>query len=110
MSNVICHINLAYEPESEELAVILNNADDFCKKLSWTDIDFDSIKVCINSPESYRFFERGVPFEKAVHIQEDDWYEDEEEDFFDVDGCREDEDEFDSYYEYHRFDNGDWEN
>lgn len=50
MSNFICHINLDYDPENEELAVILNNADNFCNALELADIDFDSIKICIDSP------------------------------------------------------------
>lgn len=33
-----------------------------------------------------------------------------EEDCFDVDGCWEDEAEFDSHYQYHHFDDCDWRN
>lgn len=90
MSNFICHINLDYEPDKRELAFILNNADDFCNKLELIDINFDSVKICIDSPKQYRICEREVPFEMAVPFQED---EEEEENFFEADTCWEEEDD-----------------
>ena len=49
MSEINYNINLDYDPENEELAVILNNADNFCNALELADIYFDSIKICIES-------------------------------------------------------------
>lgn len=97
MSNLICHINLDYDPENEELAVILNNADNFCNALELADIDFDSIKICIDSPKHYQICEREAPIKITVPIQEEEWDEDEEEEFFAADTCweEEDDDEFD---------------
>lgn len=84
MADFNCHINLDYEPDKRELAFILNNADDFCNKLELIDINFDSVKICIDSPKQYRICKREVPFEMAVPFQEDD-----EENFFEADTCRE---------------------
>ena len=92
MSNFICHINLDYDPENEELAVILNNADNFCNALELADIDFDSIKICIDSPKHYRICEREAPLKITVPIQEEDWDEDDEEEFFDSETYWEDDD------------------
>lgn len=38
MSEINYNINLDYDPENEELAVILNNADNFCNALELADI------------------------------------------------------------------------
>ena len=90
MSEFTCSINLDHEPDKRELAFILNNADDFCNKLELIDINFDSVKICIDSPKQYRICEREVPFEMAVPFQED---EEEEENFFEADTCWEEEDD-----------------
>lgn len=85
MSEINYNINLDYDPENEELAVILNNADNFCNALELADIYFDSIKICIDSPKHYRICKREAPLKITVPIQEDDWDEDDEEEFFDAD-------------------------
>ena len=61
MSEINYNINLDYDPENEELAVILNNADNFCNALELADIYFDSIKICIDSPKHYRICKREAP-------------------------------------------------
>lgn len=38
MSEINYNINLDYDPENEELAVILNNADNFCNALELADM------------------------------------------------------------------------
>lgn len=79
MNHLMCYINLDYDPENEELAVILNNANDFCEKFDLNDIYCNSIKIFINSPEHYYVFEKGIPFAKVIPDTEED------DDEFDID-------------------------
>ena len=99
MSEINYNINLDYDPENEELAVILNNADNFCNALELADIYFDSIKICIDSPKHYRICKREAPLKITVPIQEDDRDEDDEEEFFDADTCWEEEDDDDDEFD-----------
>ena len=69
MSEINYNINLDYDPENEELAVILNNADNFCNALELADIYFDSIKICIDSPKHYRICKREAPLKINIHIK-----------------------------------------
>ena len=111
MNNLICNINLDYDPENEELAVILNNADNFCNALELADIDFDSIKICIDSPRYYRICKREAPLKITVPIQEEDWDEDDEEEFFDTDTYwKENDDEFNIDSDCYCFNDIKWKN
>lgn len=106
MCNVICNINLAYEPENEELAIILNNANDFCEKFDLNDIYCNSIKIFINSPKHYYVFEKGVPFAKVIPDTKED-----DEDFGDDETCwEEDDDEFNIDSDCYCFNDIKWKN
>lgn len=83
MSDVYLNVNLDYEPNQNDMFIIVKNADDLFSNLEANGIMIDGAEISVNSPKQYTVLERE---------QDNSLWEEDDEDFiapetrFDEDG------------------------
>lgn len=90
MTNLICHFNLDNDLDKEQLAFVLDEADVFCKKLDFVNIDYNSFKVFIASPNYYLTYENRLHVHTPISDEQEEFWDDDDEDFIDEDSDWED--------------------